>query len=374
MPKRTLQYETYDPAKEGYGNPEQWRRAFNSVITGSTSTIEEARLLLGIPSTETNPKVIQKRYWELAKQAHAQCNQGGDHNAFDKVTEAYRVVKENLGLASPQIIIPTAATVTPITPKQPSIFLPQLLNEITEDELERYFTDPDFCAQEKHDGRRRMLKFLNGTTYGYNKKGELRDCLAQFNTELKILMDITHHTEVVLDGEEVDDIYNPFDILFCEGDWRNKIYSERWTNNFLIESAHIKPVFTAYSEKEKRELFEYLKANKKEGIVFKRISGRHLSGYSDDQVKYKFYATASVVVLKHNVQDSIGIGVVSNGEIIPIGNVTMIGHIKPPLGSIVEVKYLYIKRGGRLYQPSYLGDRDDQAVSDCTIEKLKFKD
>ena len=35
--------------------------------------------------------------------------------------------------------------------------LPQLLNEISEDELESYLTNPEFGAQEKYDGRNRIL-------------------------------------------------------------------------------------------------------------------------------------------------------------------------------------------------------------------------
>jgi bifunctional non-homologous end joining protein LigD len=369
MPKRNFfdRYETYDPAKEGYGNPEQWRQAFKGVLGGgSITTVESARQILGVSATETNPKTIQKAYWSKAKLHNAQL--GGEHSAFDKITDAYNVLKRHVNNDT-LIIYPT------IVPTQAfSIILPQLLNEIEESELERYFTDPNYCAQEKHDGRRRMLKFQNGITKGYNKKGQFSDCIESFNRDCKIIADNVHKSEFLLDGEEVGDIYNPFDILSCDGDWRTKSYNDRWkNNNFLFRTQNIKPVYTAYTEKEKRELFQYLQENKKEGIVFKLLNGIHIPGYSDEQVKFKFWATASVIILKHNIQDSIGVGVIENGNVVPIGNVTMIGHTKPPIGSIVEVKYLYIIKGGRLYQPSFLGPRDDQYASDCIIEKLKFK-
>jgi ATP-dependent DNA ligase len=369
--KRPLKYETYDPAVEGYGNPDQWRQIFSRVMNGQSS-IEQARQILGVTPNATS-KEIQRAYWNLAKQHRADGLNAADHSAFDKITDAYKVVRESLTYStpSPTIIIPTQQTVQP---QYSSIFLPQLLNEISEEDLERYFTDSRFCAQEKHDGRRRMLRHLNGKTGAYNKKGELRDCLADFQIDCDQIGNTTRHHEFLLDGEEVEDILFVFDILSLdEIDLRVKTYSERWLQNFLIGTRHIKPVYTAFTEKEKRDLFEYLKINKKEGIVFKLLSGIHLAGYSDDQVKFKFWATGSVIVIRHNVQNSIGIGVVEHGQIVPIGNVTMIGHDKPPVGTVVEVKYLYANRGGCLYQPSFIGPRDDTDVADCKIEKIKFK-
>ena len=44
-----------------------------------------------------------------------------------------------------------------------------------------------------------------------------------------------------------------------------------------------------------------------------------------------------------------------------------------PANQIVEVRYLYAYPGGSLYQPVYLGARDDIQLDDCTIQQLKFK-
>jgi hypothetical protein len=41
---------------------------------------------------------------------------------------------------------------------------------------------------------------------------------------------------------------------------------------------------------------------------------------------------------------------------------------------MVEVKYLYVRgMAGSLYQPIYLGVRDDVPVTDCTVERQKLK-
>jgi bifunctional non-homologous end joining protein LigD len=40
---------------------------------------------------------------------------------------------------------------------------------------------------------------------------------------------------------------------------------------------------------------------------------------------------------------------------------------------VVEVRYLYAYPGGSLYQPVYVGKRDDVEPAACTIGQLKFK-
>jgi len=45
----------------------------------------------------------------------------------------------------------------------------------------------------------------------------------------------------------------------------------------------------------------------------------------------------------------------------------------PDVGSYVEIKYLYAYKGGSLYQPIYLGERNDQDESDIGLEQLVYK-
>ncbi|MGD0465002.1 MAG: DNA ligase, partial [Tepidisphaeraceae bacterium] len=59
---------------------------------------------------------------------------------------------------------------------------------------------------------------------------------------------------------------------------------------------------------------------------------------------------------------------------IGIGNVTISpNHPIPAVNQIVEVRYLYAYPGGSVYQPVYLGKRDDVDPAACTIKQLKFK-
>jgi bifunctional non-homologous end joining protein LigD len=44
------------------------------------------------------------------------------------------------------------------------------------------------------------------------------------------------------------------------------------------------------------------------------------------------------------------------------------------MGTVVETRYLYaFAQSGAVYQPVYLGPRDDIPAEDCTVDQLKFK-
>jgi len=119
--------------------------------------------------------------------------------------------------------------------------------------------------------------------------------------------------------------------------------------------------------------------NNAEGVVFKDRYAPYHAGRFTTQLKYKFYATGSfLVVPKLKSKDksrSIGLAVLSDsGEEIHIGNVTVLANQNVPrVGSIVEVRYLYAFPGGSLFQ-AVLGQlRDDLEPSDCKQSQLKYK-
>ena len=57
------------------------------------------------------------------------------------------------------------------------------------------------------------------------------------------------------------------------------------------------------------------------------------------------------------------------------GNVTIPpNHTAPESGNVVEIRYLYaFPDSGRLFQPAYLGARDDIPPEECTVGQLEFK-
>lgn len=250
---------------------------------------------------------------------------------------------------------------------------PQLLNPIEEDELEKYLTDDDWCVQEKFDGERRMVD-VGATVSASNRKGLL----------VSIDRDLALATQslptIFLDGEIFSNRYVVFDAPRLKGGYRNR-YKELQRILYSVNApAYFHIPFTAWIEKDKRFLLDKLRKENAEGIVFKRrdalyIPGRPASG--GNQLKFKFYETCSCFVHSHNLQRSVGISGFDQDNKMKrteIGNVTIPPNKDVPnIGSIVEIKYLYWYKGGSLYQPQYLGLRDDLDLSDCLLSKLKIK-
>jgi len=113
-------------------------------------------------------------------------------------------------------------------------------------------------------------------------------------------------------------------------------------------------------------------------VVFKRIGAAYSSGRPNsggDQFKFKFVETASVIVNAINAKRSVAIAVWENASLIPCGNVTIPADQPiPQVGDMAEIRYLYaMPDSGSLFQPVYLGVRDDIAAAECTRDQLKFR-
>jgi bifunctional non-homologous end joining protein LigD len=286
---------------------------------------------------------------------------------FDKVVSE----KRSKGYTEGEGMKPYSGT---ISEKKVSGLLCQLLNPISEEECNKLLKDDDWGAQEKFDGKRMLLKKEGNKITAINRKG--LECGFPSEVEEQLLK---IKADFIIDGEMIGTNYYCFDMLSLNGEnFKNNTYSFRHCalyilkNNLNKDNIHIAPLSTITSEKKK--LFKSLK--NKEGIVFKKLDSKYTPGRpasNGDQRKYKFYSTASVIVIGHNDKNSISIGVMDKDKIIPIGNVTMNGHKIPLVNSIIEVKYLYFFPGGSLYQPSFLNVRDDLDKNDCILKQLKYK-
>jgi len=254
---------------------------------------------------------------------------------------------------------------------------PQLLNEITESDVEKFIKDPDWCAQEKFDGRRRLIIKKGSSVVGTNRKGLTVAISAEMEAEMKEF----GITDMCLDGEIMDEYIMVFDSL----DLGNRDYAFRYSalKGLLSGCKTLRPVYTAFTTEQKRELYNRLKKENAEGIVFKNINAKYKPGRPNsggDQLKFKFCATASCLVVKTNaVKRSIALAVYDDkGHYVQVGNCTVYPNQNiPPAGSIVEVKYLYYFAGGSLFQPVLQGTgdctRDDIDAEDCTLKQLKVK-
>jgi bifunctional non-homologous end joining protein LigD len=260
-------------------------------------------------------------------------------------------------------------------------YLPQLLNPIGEGEALKYITHTRFGAQEKYDGKRIMLIVSESEVVASNRSGlacgipesVVEAARALFNTSGCL----------VLDGEMVGETYFTFDILVRDGDdLSGRSYEQRY--NILkayvgTTAAPIVRAELAISYEAKYQLVEQLRAEGREGVVFKDLDASYTAGRPNSggsQLKLKFVDTCSALVTRHNAQRSVALSLFDEtaDDWTEVGNVTIPPNKAIPLvGAIVEVRYLYAYRGGSLFQPVYLGERDDIQKLSCTLLQLKYK-
>lgn len=254
----------------------------------------------------------------------------------------------------------------------------QLLNPIDEEEVDKYLQDDNYVAQEKMDGKRNLFSKEGQELTAINRKSLSVGFPDTFNDALKVKEDF------IIDGEAIGDDLFVFDILSFNGeDLKNEPFENRYGilskvafKSFAKVKA-FKLVEVATTTSEKTTLFKELKKKGAEGIVFKLKSAKYTAGRpasGGTQIKFKFVKTASFIVLKVNKKRSVEVGVYEGKELISVGNVTIPPNKDiPSKDDIIEVQYLYAYKGGSIYQPVYIGLRDDIDDKDCKIEQLKYK-
>ena len=156
--------------------------------------------------------------------------------------------------------------------------LPQLLNPIDESQVQQFLEDPRYCAQEKYDGRRILIRKEKAEIHGINRKGLL---IGLPETVFKSVTVIP--SDFILDGECIGDLLYAFDVLECDGqDNRSLPYHRRLVQlSNLLNRPNIKCIKlaqTATDPANKERLFRHLQAERKEGVVFKRLDAPYTPG------------------------------------------------------------------------------------------------
>ena len=264
--------------------------------------------------------------------------------------------------------------------KQASGILPQLLNPIEAAEVELLLCNDSYCAQEKFDGKHLLVRKQDDGLTGINKKGFV---VGLSQTVAKELGQVPG--SFIPDGEAIGQDYHLFDLLEHNGENLRglpyRIRLARLLDLLLLgrmDSKYVRLVTTAFSTRQKTELYHRLRQENREGIVFKRLDAPYVPGKPScggSQLKFKFVATVSAIVAKVNTQRSVEVSLLQGRSFVSCGNVTIPANQEiPPAGAIVEVRYLYAYRDSlALYQPVYLGVRTDVATDECTVAQLKFK-
>lgn len=258
--------------------------------------------------------------------------------------------------------------------------LPQLLNNIDEEDLDDYFDDASYCMQEKKDGKRILLRRQEGVLEAINRKGLLVAYPQAIADRLGSI-----EADFIIDGELIGEVMWLFDVLEYENkSLRDKGYGER--HKVLLDvfigldadESAIQIVPTSFQAAKKRKVFEALKAKGVEGVVFKKTSAVYTAGRpasKGNQLKFKFTntCTAQVTGLVPGKR-SVFIQLADGDKFVEAGKVTVLPNFAlPKVGALIEVKYLYKHVHGALYQPVYLGERDDVDGPD-QVKTIKVKE
>ena len=251
----------------------------------------------------------------------------------------------------------------------------------------------EYGMQNKYDGKHIMVRVLNGVGQAFNKKGQTVTPKGQIVMIPQTVMDsvLAVGSNLELDGELIGNKYFVYDLLkYGSIDLRGHGYLSRYETLKSIlsfdEAVSVAPLYIGAGAK--RAMFERIKEDCGEGVVFKNLyanfkAGRPASG--GDFIKYKFYDTCSCIVTAGRTgRRSIGLRLKSpvtnyahhivSYDHTGVGNVTIPPNKDvPAIGNVVEIRYLYAYRGGSLYQPTYIGPRDDVDPEECLISQLKYK-
>jgi bifunctional non-homologous end joining protein LigD len=252
-------------------------------------------------------------------------------------------------------------------PETPTEIKCVLLNPVDEEECEELLESKEWAVQPKFDGVRFMLGKTDGKIYAFNRKGKQVSVPTQIAKEASKVEE-----DFLIDGELVGEVLHVFDLLEHDGIcFRDVAVEDRvlMLGDFDGKSIRAVPLYMGGN---KKKIHKKLLDEGGEGVVFKRLGskynvGRPASG--GNYRKFKFYSTCSCRVSNVNQKRSVSLEMVCGTS---VGNVTIpANHEVPGKGEVVEVRYLYAYEGGSLYQPTYLGVRDD--VDPDTLDSLKFK-
>ena len=170
-------------------------------------------------------------------------------------------------------------TPAPVAPASDIIFIPQLLNVIDEVNIETYINDDRFGMQEKIDGQHQPFHKKAGEVLVTNKKGKA------IGYPVSLTRAIQTEKDVLVDAEVIGDKFYAFDLLEIHGDnLRGKGYEERYEalktlfslGTFDTQQILLVPMAVGY--RAKRILYNRLKAEGREGVVFKLLDAPYTPG------------------------------------------------------------------------------------------------
>lgn len=281
------------------------------------------------------------------------------------------------------------------------IHKPMKFQSIDPADLGKYL-DGKFVIQQKVDGIRAQLVFTADKVYARSSLGEELKSTAALPIALPVIKhcitwpNLDQLDGIVFDGEIVDGAWWFFDITVDDRDLNpsDMGYMERLallTSVFEVWPVHplMKVLPTAITEDEKVALIDRIRTIGGEGVMVKNRDGKYRPNIrTAESLKAKFVGTADVFILARDIGASVKVGsggaatgklnasvgvFGTDGDVIELGNCSMIGKPDARVGDVVEIKFLYLGAGNRLVQPSVIRLRDDKLASECTIDQAELR-
>lgn len=290
-------------------------------------------------------------------------------------SSVYSLVYEN----SPDYLYQSSVTPVQLTAQRvvASPYHAQLLGSLdTEEELREKLMTGEYIAQVKADGDRVMCQVKNGVATFFNRKGQVR---VDSRTNIaQALLDLNE--DFFLDGEIVADQYYLWDVLqIGSDDLRGLHYAKRFSKLLALirpSGACLKVISTCLPSdgfEAQWKLFQYIKEKGEEGIVLHLATSPHIEGRNNDHLKFKLKERSTCIVSGVNQKRSVSLALFDKWkDLVAVGNVSIPSNFPVPVkGDLVEIEYLYKFQEGSLFQPVYMGKRDDIDQDECTLSQVR---
>jgi ATP-dependent DNA ligase len=257
----------------------------------------------------------------------------------------------------------------------------------TVDDLKTAITSTDFAIEPKLDGIRALAVVDNGDVKLLNRHGNLlvssqvNRCRAAIETKLAHDFPSGYW---VLDGEIMpsDGTFWVFDLVQAPGvcnenyEFQHRREALERLAELLAWELEISPIMHvvshAVSTAGKAALVAMIMADGGEGVMIKSRAAKYSGRRVRHSLKWKITKTADVVVTARNTDGkcNASLAVFDGGKRVDVGDVSMLGRPDVPVGTVLEVKFLYVTEGTRLYQPRVVGVRYDKTAAECELHQL----
>ncbi len=251
-----------------------------------------------------------------------------------------------------------------------------LSHSIEYEDIQRYIDDDDYIIQQKCDGDRALVHVKDNIPVALNRQGNPTE---RFPGSILNAFKDGFAGEWVFDGERVGDTFWIFDLPYVENfvslsdkfETRRDVLDRVFTMWHPDSRVNLLP--SAETTEHKTLLYHNIRSRGGEGVMIKSKTGLYTSGRrSSGTLKCKFTRTADCICLEvqRGGKASISLGLLDGqGNVIDVGGCSVTGRRGEGLkvGDVVEVRYLYLGNGGRLYQPVFLRRRTDKSIHECVL-------